>query len=203
VRVERVACAPAGAAIGAVVGLAAYGVYRIFWNPTLTSMTRNEYLVHESLAFVEKFYGKSPTRAATFEVQEVPGARHADWDSVKNHVTIRIPPNMKDIDREGQLAHEAFHVFSPATLDEATYMDEGLATLLAIEHRHYFPCADDIKYNEALSLVRRLIETCGDSVRNLLNERKRIAFVSEADIAAVCNQFSPSDAQRLVRKFYR
>jgi len=119
---------------GAGFGMAAYGGYRIFRNPPTKSMTRNESLVHASLAYAEQLYGRPPAAAATFDVQEVPNARHADWDGVNNHVTIRIPPNMNDIDREGQLAHESFHVFSPATLAEATYFDEGFATYLAVQH---------------------------------------------------------------------
>ena len=75
--------------------------------------------------------------------------------------------------------------------------------MLAIEQRHYFPFPRDIKYNKALSLVRGLIVRCPDSVRNLLGMRKRVALVSESDIASVCKGFPASDAQRLVRKFYR
>lgn len=164
-------------------------------------MTPNQRLVNESLAYAEKLYGKPPA-PATFDVQEVRDALHADWDALKNHVTIRIPTNMSDADRKGQLAHESFHIFSPVTLAEATYLDEGLATLLAVEHRQYSPFPDQTKYYEALELVRRLIATCPDSVRNLLSARKRIALVSEQDISAVCKDFPASEAKLLVRKFY-
>src|SRR5207244_10115885 len=97
----------------------------------------NKSLVRGFIAEAEKLFGTPPPVRATFEVQEVPNALHADWDDLKNHVTIRIPPDWGELHREGQLAHESFHVFSPAKPSEATYLDEGLATLLAKHCRNY------------------------------------------------------------------
>ena len=164
-------------------------------------MDENERLVRESLEYAEQLYGKALAPAA-FHVEEVFKPRHADWDRAKNHVTIQIPLNMNQVDRKGELAHEAFHVFSPATRNEGTYFGEGLATLLAIEQRNYHPFPDDIKYREAVSLVRRLIAMCPDSVEKLLSARKRISLVTADDIAAICKGFPASDAQHLVRKFF-
>src|SRR5438477_6019110 len=90
-----------------------------------TPAMSNEDLVRQFLATAEKFYGVLPPVRATFEVQEVSGELHAEWDKERNHVTIRIQQGWDDYQRKGRLAHESFHVFSPATLSEATYLDEG------------------------------------------------------------------------------
>ena len=124
-----------------------------------------------------------------------------DWNDVTNHVTIRLP-KWDEVHRKGQLAHESFHVFSPAKLSEATYLDEGLATLNAKQCQNYMPHPKDPKYHEALSLVERLIDTCPDSIRKLLSLKGRVALVLASDIIAVCEKFPLSDANLLVRKFY-
>jgi len=160
----------------------------------------NDDLVRGFIADLEKLYGASPIERATFEIQEVPDALHAEWNDVKNHVTIRIP-NWGDVHRKGQLAHESFHVFSPAKQPEATYLDEGLATLNAKQSQNYNPHPNS-KYREALSLVEDLIATCSDSIRELLSLRGRIALVSASDIIAVCKKFDLDKADLLVRKFY-
>ena len=163
----------------------------------------NDDLVRGFLTDLEKRYGKPIGKCADFDVQEVPDTRHADWDDVKNHVTIRIPPGMDEIDRKGQLAHESFHAFSPAKLSEATYLDEALATLFAKQSQHYNPYPDNSKYCEALSLVERLTETCSDDcIRKLLGLKGRIALVSANDIVGVCKDFLSADAHLLVRRFY-
>ena len=64
------------------------------------------------------------------------------------------------------------------------------------------PHPNDAKYREALLLVERLIDTCPDSIRELLGLRGRVALVSANDIAAVCKKFPSSGANLLVRKFY-
>jgi hypothetical protein len=165
-------------------------------------MTKNEMLVRESLDYAQKLY-QLPRVGVTFDVHEEPNARHADWDRGKNHVTIRIPPNMNDVDREGQLAHESFHVLSPASLDEANYLDEGLATLLAVRHRNYHPMPDDQKYRDAKRLAEQLVTACPQSIAKLLSLRKRVALVLANEIINVCAGFPPADAQLLVRKFYQ
>src|SRR5437867_4332792 len=76
----------------------------------------NEDLVRQFLATAEEFYGVPPPERATFEVQEVSGELHAEWDKERSHGTIRIQPGWDDYQRNGRLAHESFHVFSPATL---------------------------------------------------------------------------------------
>jgi hypothetical protein len=162
----------------------------------------NEDLVRQFLATAEELYGAPPPVRATFEVQEISGELHAEWDRERNHVTIRIQPGWDDYQRKGRLAHESFHVFSPATLSEATYLDEGLAALLAKHGLNYLPFPDQTKYCEALSLVERLIATCPKSVRKLIDRGRRIAIVSASDIVAACHKFPASDADLLVRKFY-
>jgi hypothetical protein len=164
-------------------------------------MSSDDDLVHGFIADLEKRYGKRPIKPPTFEFQEVPNALHADWNDVRNHVTIRLP-NWGEVHRKGQLAHESFHVFSPVKPSEATYLDEGLATLNAKQCQNYMPHPDSAKYHEALSLVEHLIDTCPDSIRKLLSLRGRIALVSPSDIVAVCKKFPLSDANLLVRKFY-
>jgi hypothetical protein len=159
-------------------------------------------LVRGFIADLEKLYGTPSGKCASFNVQEVADARHAEWDDGKNHVTIRIPPRMNDIDRNGQLAHESFHAFSPAKLSEATYLDEGLATLNAKQSQNYIPYSNDAKYCEALWLVEHLIATCSDSIKKLLSLKGRIALVSGSDIVAACKEFPLSVAQLLARKFY-
>jgi hypothetical protein len=192
----------AGAIVGALVGLSVYGLYRVFCNPRQNRMAKNDMLVGESLNYAQKLYQLAPV-CVTFDVQEVPKARHADWDGTKNHVTIRIPPNMNDVDREGQLAHESFHILSPATLGDATYLDEGLAALLAARHRNYYPMPNDQKYCDALRLAEQLVTACPQSIAKLLSLRKRVALVSANDIINACNGFPPSDARLLARKFYQ
>ncbi|SRR5436190_21178964 len=158
-------------------------------------------LVRSFIADLEKRYGNPPINPASFEFQEVPNALHADWNDVTNHVTIRLP-NWGEIHRQGQLAHESFHVFSPAKQSEATYLDEGLAALNAKRSHDYKPHPNS-KYHEALALVERLIEMCSDDcIRRLFIRKGRIALVSASDIVAVCDKFSPADANLLVRKFY-
>jgi len=103
-------------------------------------------------------------------------------------------PNWGDVHRKGQLAHESFHVFSPAKQPEATYLDEGLATLNAKQSQNYNPHPNS-KYHEALSLVEDLIATCSDSIRELVS-------VLASDIIAVCKKFHSDKAYLLVRKFY-
>jgi hypothetical protein len=122
-------------------------------------MSNDDDLVRGFVADLEKRFGTPPIKQPTFEFQEVPDALHADWDDVKNHVTIRLP-NWGEVHRKGQLAHESFHVFSPAKQNEATYLDEGLATLNAKQQQNYMPHPKDAKYNEALSLVEKLIGIC-------------------------------------------
>jgi hypothetical protein len=161
----------------------------------------NDDLVCGFIADLEKLYGAPPIERATFEFQEVPNALHADWNDVTNHVTIRLP-NWGEVHRKGQLAHESFHVFSPAKLSEATYLDEGLATLNAKQSQNYMPHPNYAKYYEALSLIEDLIATCSDSIRDLLSLRGRIAFVSANDIVAACKKFDLDKAELLVRKFY-
>jgi len=95
----------------------------------------NEDLVRQFLATAEKFYGVLPPVRATFEVQEVSGELHAEWDKERNHVTIRIQQGWDEYQRKGRRAHESFHVFCPATLSEATYLEEGLAALVAKQCR--------------------------------------------------------------------
>jgi len=161
----------------------------------------DEDLVRSFIADLEKRYGKPPIDPASFEFQEVPNALHADWNDVTNHVTIRLP-DWGEFHRKGQLAHESFHVFSPAKQSEATYLDEGLATLNAKQSRDYKPDPNS-KYHEASALVERLIEMCSDDcIRRLFIRKGRIALVSASDIVAVCDKFSPADANLLVRKFY-
>ena len=164
-------------------------------------MPNDDDLVRGFIADLEKLYGIPPIKRATFEIQEVPDALHADWNDVTNHVTIRLP-NWGEVHRKGQLAHESFHVFSPAKQSEATYLDEGLATLNAKQSQDYKPHRNS-KYHEALVLVERLIEMCSDDcIRRLFIRKGRIALVSASDIAAVCDKFPSADANLLVRKFY-
>ncbi len=158
-------------------------------------------LVRGFIADLEKRYGTPPLKRPTFDFQEVPDALHAEWNDVTNHVIIRLP-NWGKVHRKGQLAHESFHVFSPAKLSEATYLDEGLATLSAKQSENYMPHPNDAKYRDALLLVEHLIATCSDSIRGLLGLRGRIALVSANDIVAVCKKFDLDKAELLVRKFY-
>jgi hypothetical protein len=160
----------------------------------------NDDLVRGFITDLEKRYGKPPIKPPTFEFQEVPDALEAVWNDVTNHVTIRLP-KWGEVHRKGQLAHESFHVFSPAKQPEATYLDEGLATLNAKQRENYNAYADQ-KYHEALLLVEQLIATCPDSIRKLLSLKGRIALVSANDIVAVCKKFPLADADRLVHKFY-
>ena len=118
-------------------------------------------LVRGFIADLEKRFGAPPIKCATFEIQNVPDALHADWDDVKNHVTIRLQ-KWGEFHRKGrQLAHESFHVFSPAKQGEATYLDEGLATLNA-KDQNYSPHPDS-EYHVALSLVEHLIPIPSES----------------------------------------
>jgi hypothetical protein len=162
----------------------------------------NEDLVAQILEEAERFYRAARPVGATFEVQEVPDALHADWDKGRNHVTIRIQPGWEEYQRHGRLAHEAFHVFSPATIAEATYLDEGLATLLAKHCCNYLPPPDQTKYCLALCLVERLIGTCPKCIGKPVSGGRRIALVSGSDIIAACKKFPPADADLLVRRFY-
>jgi hypothetical protein len=158
-------------------------------------------LVCGFIADLEKRYGKPPIKPPTFKIEEVPDALHAEWNDVTNHVTIRLP-NWGDVHRKGQLAHESFHVFSPAKQSEATYFDEGLATLNAKRSQDYKPHAGS-KYHDALTLVEHLIDICSDDcVRKLLSYKGRIALVSASEIIDVCKKFPLTDANLLVRKFY-
>src|SRR5207249_1760667 len=162
-------------------------------------MSNDDDSVRGFVAGLEKRFGKPPIKQPTFEFQEVPDALHADWNEVTNHVTIRLP-NWGEVHRKGQLAHESFHVFSPAKQVEATYLDEGLATLNAKQRENYMPHRNS-KYREALSLAEHFIKTCSDDcIRKLLSLRGRIALVSASDIVAVCKKVPLADANRLVRK---
>jgi len=164
-------------------------------------MSNDDDLVRGFIADLEKLYGTPPIKRPTFEFQEVPNALHAEWNDATNYVTIRLP-NWGEIHRKGQLAHESFHVFSPAKQSEATYLDEGLATLNAKQSQNYKPHPKS-KYHEALSRVEQLIGICSDDcIRKLLSLKGRIALVSASDIVAVCKKFPLPDADRLVRKFY-
>jgi hypothetical protein len=162
----------------------------------------NQDLVTKFLEDAENFFCAPRPVRATFDVQEIPNALHADWDAARNHVTIRIQPGWDDYQRRGRLAHESFHVFSPATLAEATYLDEGLATLLAKQCLSYLPPPDQKKYCEALSLTERLIAACPGAIKKLTRGGKRIALASANDIVSVCKDFPAGDADLLVRKFY-
>ena len=163
-------------------------------------MSNDDDLVRGFIADLEKLYGTPPIKRPTFEFQEVPNALHTEWNDATNYVTIRLP-NWGEIHRKGQLAHESFHVFSPARQSEATYLDEGLATLNAKQSQNYKPHPKS-KYHEASSLVEHLIATCPDSIRKLLSLKGRIALVAASDIIAVCKDFPLSDANLLLRKFY-
>ena len=97
-------------------------------------------LVNDFLTQAEEFYGpRFP--GVTFEVRESPanGALDSNFNPAANRVIIRIPADRQGNDRTGALAHESFHVFSPATPAELKILDEGLATQFAFRVVNYHP----------------------------------------------------------------
>jgi hypothetical protein len=163
----------------------------------------NQELVEEFITEAQRRFGKR-TNLPGFSVEDViNGPQDATWDEGKNHVHIRIS-GWDDFHRKGQLAHESIHVWSPATNREATYLDEGLATFFAVDFCKYHKPQppNQANYLEALDLVSRLIVAQPDCIKELTSTGTRIALLTESDILRVCTTCAPSDAERLLHKFY-
>jgi hypothetical protein len=163
----------------------------------------NVALVLEFVAEAEKRYG-SRVPDIGVDVMEGDGP-HTQFFEGRKHATVRIPLGLKDFDRRGQLAHEAIHVFSPADLDEATYLDEGVAAIFAAEIQNYYPPQDKehLMYWSALSVSACLIQMHPTSIQELMKRCVRLARVKSDDILAVCPSFPKVSAHFLARKFYR
>jgi hypothetical protein len=161
----------------------------------------NDELVDGFLAEAEALYGpRFP--GVTFHVQSEPpnGALDSVFDPATNHVTIHLPLGQPE-DRAGQLAQETIHVLSPATPQEATVFDIGLASLFAAQH-NYFPPVDRYDYRAACLVVEWLNHLCPLAIRNLRDHQPRVAFIAENAIRQACNAFPRYAAQFLVQRIY-
>ena len=167
-----------------------------------TSATNND-LVENFLANAERLYGPRFV-GISFEVQETGprGPLHTDFNPSTNHAIIRIPSGLSDLDRAGQLAQETIHVLSPATPDEATVFDRGLATFFAVGECQYCPPRERRNYLDALEAVSRFNDMCPTAIRCLRSVQPRVALIKEEDIVRACNRLGRETAHFLVRRSY-
>ena len=161
-------------------------------------------LVNDFLTQAEEFYGpRFP--GVTFEVRESPanGALDSNFNPAANRVIIRIPADRQGNDRTGALAHESFHVFSPATPAELKILDEGLATQFAFRVVNYHPPLNFWDYRAAWAIVDWLDHLCPNAVLELRRAQPRVALIEENEIVRVCRELPGYWAHFLVQRFYQ
>ena len=161
-------------------------------------------LVNDFLTQAEELYGPR-LPGVTFEVRESPprGALDSTFNSAQNHVIIRIPADRQRNDRIGALAHESFHVFSPATPAELKILDEGLATQFAFRMVNYHAPINLWNYRAAWAVVDWLDHLCPNAVRELRRAQPRVALIEENEIIRVCRELPVYWAHFLVQRFYQ
>jgi len=101
------------------------------------------------------------------------------------------------------LAHESFHVFSPATPDEAKVLDEGLATRFAFRVRNYQPPVNVWNYRAAWAVVDWLDNLYPNAIQELRRAQPRVALIEENEIRRVCMELPAYWAHFLGHRFYQ
>jgi hypothetical protein len=101
----------------------------------------------------------------------------------------------------GALAHESFHVFSPATPAELKILDEGLATQFTFRVVNYHAPVNLWNYRAAWAVVDWLAHLCPNAIRELRSEKPRVALIEANDILRVCNGFPDYWAHFLAERF--
>lgn len=160
-------------------------------------------LIRGFLLQAEIWYGPR-TPGITFSVEERHGGPlQAVFNPGAAHVAVHLPANLNQIDLEGQLAHESFHVFSPATPEEAKILDEGLATQFAFRVRNYRPPVNQWSYQAAWAVVEWLNYLRQNAIQELRHGQPRVALVEENEILRVCSRLPRYWANFLIQRFYQ
>ena len=124
------------------------------------------------------------------------------------HIIIQITMDcMHEMNRAvWQVAHEVIHCLSPVELGEASVLEEGLATLFAIEYTREngngFWESDDQRYTEASELVKQLISIDSDIIIKLRKIQPTISLIGK-DLIMQTNSNVPEELANNLTKYFK
>ena len=123
------------------------------------------------------------------------------------NVVIQITSScLNDLNRAVyQVAHESIHCLYPTGNYNPNYLDEGLATHFSIEYTqangHGPWSSGDLKYDEALDLVKQLFSIDSDIIKKLRQIEPCIPLVTKELLLKINSKISDDLASNLTRKF--
>ncbi len=160
----------------------------------------NEEIVEKYLRLAETFFNKRRFPVTKYAILVLRGP-HTYYDTKTNEAIIEIPDKLSDADRDGLLAQESIHIYSPASPGEATVFDMALATKVSRDVGKYNLTGDPkfSRYQDALKLIDSLCEKCPDSLESLLKKKDRICLVEADDILNVCPEYEKAKATELTK----
>ncbi len=122
------------------------------------------------------------------------------------HVVVQLGLSaMQDPNRAlFQLAHECVHLLDPAP-GATNNLEEGVATHFSLEFMQaelgLTYSTGDAKYDSACSLVRLLISTKSDSVRELRRLHGPLRGITTQQISGICPSLNAGTASQLANPF--
>lgn len=155
---------------------------------------RDDHFIAERLPEQNGFSWTLPSRLGAMlrKAEESYGERDRDWTVLGiefgpdrpriwypgncQHIVVQLDPNELDDERLAcyQLAHECVHLLAPTGNNEATVLEEGLATVFAegwvtakFKGTKRSDYTNDPAYRNAAAAVRGLLEVHQDAIRRL------------------------------------
>lgn len=167
------------------------------------------------LSEAEELYGKRDCQWTSLGIEISNGQNETNVCPSKKQVHIRLQSttlNEHDFTLYN-LAHETIHVLGPVLKDEVNFLEEGVATLFALELKHYNDancckimrsqlCADKNNYRPALEDVESLLRLRRDAIFQLRKTEKYLSRITPSQIVDAVPACPKELSARLRAKFY-
>lgn len=171
------------------------------WGESITSVLGN------ILKHIEFYYGK---RNPTYTIlgielfEEGPDIHISEYDP--SYISIRITPNCRFDMTETvlQVSHEAVHCLHPTTIENVTYLEEGLATLFSLEYTNSYigeKYIDNQHYIQASNLVSELLKYKPTIIKELRTQQSSISMFTPKMLIANCPDIPLDLAEKLTARF--
>ena len=123
-----------------------------------------------------------------------------------SYIYIRITPNCRFDMTETvlQVSHEAVHCLHPTTIENVTYLEEGLATLFSLGYTNSYTgekYIDNQHYIQASNLVSELLKYKPTIIKELRTQESSISMFTPKMLIDNCPDIPLDLAEKLTTRF--
>lgn len=172
-------------------------------------------VVGKMLDLAEDLFGPRDTSFTFLGVEFLNGDPHTWFPNNNKRIVIQLGEScLREPDRACfQLAHEVVHLLSPVKKNEASVLEEGIATSFQMRfmREHYGSIGWGVSsinltlpsYGKAKEAAEELLSADSDSIKKLRRTQPVISYITSKLICEQYPSFDKSIAEQLEAKFQR